>query len=696
LFGSSLAYPMRREFVMPRVPSAVRLVPRLLRPLPVWLVASGVLSAQTPYLVKDIEPGPDSSFPNDLAEWNGKVSFVANTDALGTEIWISDGTEAGTHVLKDIFPGPGNGLWQYANYFVDIGGVRYFTAQDGVHGVELWRSDGSAAGTTMVLDIDPGPENGGVPLPVDLGGFMILRADTVAHGAELWVSDGTAAGTHLLVDLNPGPGSGVGNELRPLNGGVLFAGNDGASGYEPWWSDGTIAGTMPLLDIRPGPESSIFPGMFGTGLGSWFLFPADDGVHGGEPWRTDGTAAGTQMVADLEPGPGGSFPNLKNTVLTNALLFSASPSATGTEPWRTDGTALGTYPLGDFKPGPFGSMPSMFALEGGRGAMLLDSPAHGFEPWLTDGTVANTVPAELVPGPEDGVLYTNQFWVVSGGKLYFISDTPANGYELAVSDGTLAGTGLVKDFVPGPGHGAGQLYPVADFVLTKGPALIYSDGRGDWTHLLPTLGKIQPDAGQISDACMVGTRLYLTSWKDATGAAGEELWAIDLDADGDGTIEYFDALNVAALCMCPAGVDPCGNADPSAGCANSLGAGARVDGVGSTLLSEDDLVLTISQLPPSQVGVLFQGTAQIPAVPFVDGLRCTGGSTTRWPGKFSDPAGTVTYGPGLAAFAATNLPAGFHAGPGETWTVQYWYRDPSGPCGAGSNISSGASVIFTP
>jgi hypothetical protein len=83
-------------------------------------------------------------------------------------------------------------------------------------------------------------------------------------------------------------------------------------------------------------------------------------------------------------------------------------------------------------------------------------------------------------------------------------------------------------------------------------------------------------------------------------------------------------------------------------------------------------------------------------MPFHDGLRCIGGSVYRWSPQTASPVGVTSYGPGLAAHAAANFPAAFQFLAATTWNFQAWYRNPLGPCGTGSNLSSSGMVVFTP
>ena len=116
--------------------------------LPVW--------AQGPYLVKDINPAivnTDDGNPTEL-EAMGKALFFRACDDQGCELWKSDGTAAGTALVRDIWPGSGSSR---PSELTDVNGTLFFLANDGTHGIELWKSDGTAAGTVMVKDVDPLP-----------------------------------------------------------------------------------------------------------------------------------------------------------------------------------------------------------------------------------------------------------------------------------------------------------------------------------------------------------------------------------------------------------------------------------------------------------------------------------------------------------------------------------------------------------
>ena len=134
-----------------------------------------------------------------------------------------------------------------------------------------------------------------------LNGLVYFRAHDGSHGYELWRTDGTEAGTELVIDLNPGPLNGFPDGIAAVNGALYFNGFDTSdfTGSKAWRSDGTEEGTRLLKDINPAGDS-VPLGM--TEYKHRVYFSADDGVHGIELWVTDGTEEGTQLFADINPG----------------------------------------------------------------------------------------------------------------------------------------------------------------------------------------------------------------------------------------------------------------------------------------------------------------------------------------------------------------------------------------------------------
>ena len=197
------------------------------------------------------------------------------------DLWISDGTFSGTHLLADL---PGDALPGWAG----LDGKLFFSVA-GAAGASLWSSDGTAAGTAPLSSIATVPSE---PRALTVsGGVLFFAGFTFETGYELWRTDGTAAGTYLLRDLDPGPASGLAptfesdSAIAAASGGVVFTATTGTRGAELWWSDGTQAGTVPLVEVAPGPASSSASGL--RRAGSRVYFAADDGVRGREPWAIE-------------------------------------------------------------------------------------------------------------------------------------------------------------------------------------------------------------------------------------------------------------------------------------------------------------------------------------------------------------------------------------------------------------------------
>jgi ELWxxDGT repeat protein len=167
----------------------------------------------------------------------------------------------------------------------------------------------------MVLDINPGAASSYASPMVAIGSTTYLLANDGMHGVELWQSDGTAAGTALVKDIRPGSPGSYPHSLTNFNGTLFFSADDGTHGYQLWKSDGTTAGTVLVANLT---ASSL------TNVNGTLFFSADDGIHGAEMWRLVDAAP---TVAAVTIGDGSAQ---RSRVASLTVTFSAQVTFAGT------------------------------------------------------------------------------------------------------------------------------------------------------------------------------------------------------------------------------------------------------------------------------------------------------------------------------------------------------------------------------
>lgn len=475
-------------------------------------------------MVKDLgtrassNPGASSN-PQELTVLGSEVLFTAIVEGLGRELWKSDGTAAGTVLVMDSSEGPSSGS---PMDLIQVGSLVYFSAYNGTnHG--LYSTDGTTAGTTAVFTVPSRPTQ-----LTAVGSTIYFSYPAAGIGNQLWKTDGTPTGAVLVHPAGFDP-----TRMVPFMGGVLFRGSEPAFGYEPYYSDGTQAGTIRLADLHPTTSSN--PSQF-TPVGSLAVFTAFDDLHGLELFVTDGTPAGTGLLADINPGPAYSTPS-SLTEYQGAVYFGALDNVNNNELWRTDGTPGGT---GLFVNISSGSLPSDFVEVGGKLWFAATGNASvQREPWKTDGTVAGTQlvidivnpfssnPSAMVP-LGTGVL-CSLFDPALGTEIGFIESDGSSGGVIRDID-VAVGSSTPDDFVTFPG---GAFFTATS--QTIGTEGFVTDGTAGGTTAIDVSAGVT--ASNPSFPVVMGSEVFFR----ASIGIDRELWKSD--GTPAGTVKLTDIAN---------------------------------------------------------------------------------------------------------------------------------------------------------
>lgn len=393
----------------------------------------------------------------------------------------------------------------------------FFAADDGIHGQELWVTDGTVAGTVMVKDINPGSGSSNVSWLARFNDKVVFSAEDGENGEELWISDGTEGGTYMVKDIHfAGSSSPVAfkqiNETQFVFAAIDFESETYTTSPQRWlWvSDGTEAGTERIYECKvmyPGQDSNSYDDHL-CRVGRKVFFKADDldSTMGGELWVTDGTREGTKLVMDINLEEGTQPGYTRDSAIDHMfnfynekLFFKAWQPDYGNEPWASDGTTEGTY-------------------------MIYDS-----DPTKWDNGIGRGGSVFATGGPYNG-------------KVYFRGYTPETGYELA-STNTDQGNFSIIDInkteptssnssYPDPGvvfdgvlmfcanSGNNAAFPETNF----GGELHYTDGEKVYLQYDLAPGTLNTWARELTVA---SGSLYFWNSSDQVPATKEKLLRLD-------------------------------------------------------------------------------------------------------------------------------------------------------------------------
>ena len=477
-----------------------------------------LLSAQ---VVKDIFPvaGPeyrkyetwDSRPPGRVTQVGSLNLFSAYESRFGYELWRTDGTAAGTYMVSDLVRGEAG---SDPKGFTEFGGYAYFLAKDA-----LWRTDGTSRGTTRV-EVEPGASGTTALRLKALNGSLYVTDRNAAGGARLWRLDAAGTVTRLF-QQRPGSKFGSIGEIHQLGDLLVFAQGDTRGNQSLWRTDGTVAGTFELKPVYVVDHHMV---RLGSAL---YFFSSYAGGKGTALWRTDGTLEGTAVVSVLSETT--SLRMSLGVASGSLLYFSAYDGERGQELWKTDGTAAGTGPVADLWAGKGSLPPSPFVPE-------LEYP-YGEGPicaCINFGPQPYSGPNSSSPG---------NFAATSRGVIFTASD--GQGLWLYHSDGTEQGTVRLPSMTPQQRvtgmHTIGNTTFIAvQNGLYENGAILASDGTVSGTRLVwtaPTRSTTFVPATDITNLSSINGSLFFAGY---THSAGKELMRFD-ETGGITGFAYDDA-----------------------------------------------------------------------------------------------------------------------------------------------------------
>ncbi len=345
-----------------------------------------------------------------LINFDNTLYYMVNTNgssssATITEMWKSDGTTAGTVLVTTLTNGSPTlmtGDYPPQNYTV-VGNKMYFQFGSG-NGLELWVTDGTASGTAQVLDLNPGNNGSGynyggisnAPM-IGYNGKVYYQGSTTIGMKELYVSDGTAGGTTLILG---GANLNDPKDFIIFNGELYFYGSSGA-GAGIWKTDGTTPGTVNISTTGFSSEAKVFNNE---------LFYSVAGAL----WKTDGTSGGTAFVKDSVGIIKGM---LNNTFYTSYMKYLTVPPYYTMYYWKSDGTAAGTERIYN----KLGKAASFYVLNNKMYNSVADSVGYTSGLFESDGTGPGTI--NLLTG------YLSSPTIFSN-NVFFTNSISSTGYEL--------------------------------------------------------------------------------------------------------------------------------------------------------------------------------------------------------------------------------------------------------------------------
>lgn len=502
------------------------------------LPASGAVF--TSELVANLPPTGGVSFSSDPSsgvQMGGFFYFAASegpNGSTGRELWRTDGTPAGTTLVRDIRPGAADSS---PRLFTVAGNTLYFVADDGAHGEELWKSDGTPGGTLLVKDIRPGTGDSSTALRAVMGNTVLFTADDGSNGRELWKSDGTAAGTAMVTNMSPGAGSSTLFAVTAVGGFAYFGARTNSTGsYTFFKTDGTPGGTVRLAGTGGIVTASGISGFETFGNEALFV---SVGSGNESFWRTDGTPAGSAHLETVTNGvwefrilESFCYYTKQRTLLTTNPITGDPVSYTYGLLARRSLSPGGTSETLESRPASEETTYEILTVTGGRLYYL--AKRRGFSSLTaTLRSVANGASPVLIDSTTDNSSPLDSTFEVLGpvgGWITYVDEN--NGQSIFRTDGASAGT-VALNFTS-LGLSRSQL-------LVSGARIFFTGGTTNTgteigvTDLTPAGTQILADVRPgtfSSDPAFLGFRGSSLIFSADNGLIGEELWRSDGTTNG--------------------------------------------------------------------------------------------------------------------------------------------------------------------
>ena len=584
------------------------------------LVSDGTYAGTTYF-----DPIPNSTsgwnflrvFPNTLIHYEPQplplvidgYAFFAGGDSNGyNQLYKTDGTANGTVKVTDFSNGTeiaGSGYWHSGirSYGNVVGNTLYFQVDDVATGVELWKTDGTTSGTSMVKDINVGSGDGigvsGTGIPsLSIGDTLFFAANDGTHGPELWRTNGTSSGTMMVENFNPSttitgtfayyralgtsfvqvafssPSSYSLRIYDPANiGGVPSSFTGATCSISPALPTGlsmdsstcTISGTPSVVTsnttytVTANISNVTYQGSVWLSSAYEQLTPSVEGAdlmvgdlmdditfRYKEDYNGNGTA---WMVKDIfddyalgnHSTLGWDNMHIYNFAQMNNVLYFQAADWDDLELWRSDGTESGTYMVKNIRSNysytdSFGntrylnqSQPHFFVNYGNEVYFRALGDSGGFELWKTDGTESGTVmAANINPGDFGSNPY---YLVLVGDVIYMAADTQASGEELHAYDISNSTHWQVKDIYSGSSSSRiSKMFAFNNMVYfyandgTHGRELWKSDGTSSGTVMVKDINNGSGDSYPRHFANLDGSLFFQAI---GTGDNKNSIWKSD-------------------------------------------------------------------------------------------------------------------------------------------------------------------------